>query len=115
MIFCSFEVKAERLTDDSDIPVLLLGVEGSVGLSDLTPEGAGGGELGVDDVDAVLPGVPPGVCQPGVVGVHLDPAHRELAHVLPALQPGVNTVELPAVLVPLYTVDLQEIQEFNTG
>ena len=64
-----------RLTYDRDIPVLLLGVEGSVGLSDLTPEGAGGGQLGVEDVDAVLPGVRAAVDQPGVVGVHLDSAH----------------------------------------
>ena len=64
-----------RLTYDRDIPVLLLGVEGSVGLSDLTPEGAGGGELGVDDVDAVLPAILPALGEAGVVGVHLDPAH----------------------------------------
>ena len=63
-----------RLTDDCDVPVLLLGVKGCCGLSDLTPEGAGGGELGVDDVDAVLPAVTPALGEAGVVGVHLDPA-----------------------------------------
>ena len=63
-----------RLTDDCDVPVLLLGVKGSCGLSDLTPEGAGGGELGVDDVDAVLPAILPTLGEAGVVGVHLDPA-----------------------------------------
>ena len=70
----SLSYEGLRLTYDRDIPVLLLGVEGSVGLSDLTPEGAGGGQLGVEDVDAVLPGVRAAVGQPGVVGVHLDAA-----------------------------------------
>ena len=103
------------LTDDSDVLILLLGVEGSVRLGDLTPEGARGGQLGVDDVDAVLPGVRASLGQAGVVGVHHRPAHWELPHVLPPLQPGVDTVELPPVLVPLYTVDLKEIQDIKNN
>ena len=71
----SLSYEGLRLTYDRDIPVLLLGVEGGARLSDLTPEGAGGGQLGVEDVDAVLPGVRAAVCQPGVVGVHLDATH----------------------------------------
>ena len=63
------------LTDDSDVLILLLGVEGSVCLSDLTPEGAGGCQLGVEDVDAVLPAVRPSVGEAGVVGVHHHSAH----------------------------------------
>ena len=81
-------------------------------LGDLTPEGPGGGELGVEDVEAVLPGGLPGVDQAGVVGVHLHPAHGELADLLPAgAGAGVETVELGSVLVPLDTVDLRRGSE----
>ena len=97
------------LTDHCDVLVLLLSVERSPGLSDLTPEGPRGGELGVDDVDAVLPGGLPGVDQPGVVGVHLHPADGELSDLLPAgAGAGVEAVELGSVLVPLDTVDLRK-------
>ena len=87
-------------------------MKGSCGLSDLTPEGAGGGELGVDDVDAVLPAILPTLGEAGVVGVHLHPAHGELPDLLPpGAGAGVETVELGSVLVPLDTVDLRRGSE----
>ena len=98
------------LTDHCDVLVLLLSVERGPGLSDLTPEGPRGGELGVDDVDAVLPAVTPRLYQPSVVGVHLHPRHRELPHLLAAGQPaGMDPIELPAVLVPLDAVNLKKM------
>ena len=59
----------------------------------------------------MLPGVVPGVDQPGVVGVHLHPADGELADLLPAgagAGARVEAVELCTVLVPLDTVDLRQ-------
>ena len=100
----------DQLTDHCDVPVLLLSVKGRAGLRDLTAEVAGCWQLGVDDVDAVLPAVTPRLYQPSVVGVHLHPRHRELPHLLAAGQPArMDPIELPAVLVPLDAVNLKKM------
>ena len=44
-----------KLTYDGEVPVLLLGVEGGLGLGDLAPVPPAGGQLGVHQAQRVLP------------------------------------------------------------